>query len=392
MTAKILSFFSGAGFLDLGFEDEGFTVVYVNELHSPFLDAYKYARRNLKIKSPQYGYHQGSITDFNKPEMEMKLSEIVTQSKEDGSLVGFIGGPPCPDFSIGGKNRGRHGDHGKLSHTYIELICQQKPDFFLFENVKGLWKTKRHREFYDELKGMVKAEGYKITERLINAIEYGAPQDRERIIMLGFRDSVAVKATGNPFACENQEITFFPWLRFAKYPNGEAFDYEWIAATPFTENQDYPCPTNVPEELTVEYWFKKNDVVNHENAKHCFTPKAGLARFISVDEGDDKKKSFKRLHRWRYSPTAAYGNNEVHLHPYKARRITVAEALAIQTLPKKFALPPDMTLSNMFKAVGNGVPYLAARMIARSIKSFMDDPYDKINSIKHSESDCTVAA
>jgi DNA (cytosine-5)-methyltransferase 1 len=94
-------------------------------------------------------------------------------------------------------------------------------------------------------------------------------------------------------------------------------------------------------------------------------------RFKSVPEGDDSKKSFKRLHRWRYSPTAAYGNNEVHLHPYKARRLTVAEALAIQSLPKNFVLPPDMTLSDKFKAVGNGVPFLAAKSVAATINNFI---------------------
>ena len=88
-------------------------------------------------------------------------------------------------------------------------------------------------------------------------------------------------------------------------------------------------------------------------------------------EGDVSKKSYKRLHRWRYSPTAAYGNNEVHLHPYKERRISVAEAMSIQSLPKEFVLPSEMTLSDMFKSIGNGVPYLLAYKIALSIKSFI---------------------
>jgi len=95
------------------------------------------------------------------------------------------------------------------------------------------------------------------------------------------------------------------------------------------------------------------------------------ARFLSIEEGDTKRKSFKRLHRWRYSPTAAYGHNEVHLHPYKPRRLSVAEALAIQSLPRQFELPPDMTLTNMFQSVGNGVPFLASKMAARSIKEFL---------------------
>ena len=91
----------------------------------------------------------------------------------------------------------------------------------------------------------------------------------------------------------------------------------------------------------------------------------------SVDEGDDSKKSYKRLHRWRYSPTVAYGNNEVHLHPYKARRLTVAEALALQSLPKEFSLPPTMSLTDKFKTTGNGVPFLLAKGIAQTINDYL---------------------
>ena len=92
-----------------------------------------------------------------------------------------------------------------------------------------------------------------------------------------------------------------------------------------------------------------------------------------IAEGDDRKKSYKRLHRWRYSPTAAYGNNEVHLHPYKARRLSVAEALAIQSLPKEFQLPSEMSLTDKFKTVGNGVPYLLAYEVAKTIKEFLEE-------------------
>src|SRR6202008_125108 len=112
----------------------------------------------------------------------------------------------------------------------------------------------------------------------------------------------------------------------------------------FVENTPLPNPEEIPVELTVEYWFRKNNVLAHPNGKHYFTPRAGLSKFLTIAEGDDLKKSYKRLHRWRYSPTAAYGNNEVHLHPYKARRISVAEALAIQSLPKEFVIPGNISL------------------------------------------------
>ncbi len=91
-----------------------------------------------------------------------------------------------------------------------------------------------------------------------------------------------------------------------------------------------------------------------------------------IDEGDDSKKSYKRLHRWRYSPTVAYGNNEVHLHPYKTRRLSAAEALSLQTLPKEFELPPEMTLTDKFKTIGNGVPFMLSSGIAKTIHDYLE--------------------
>lgn len=72
-----------------------------------------------------------------------------------------------------------------------------------------------------------------------------------------------------------------------------------------------------------------------------------------------------------YSPTAAYGNNEVHLHPYKPRRLSVAKTLAIQSLPKDFILPHNIPLTQKFKMVANRVPFLLAKGIAHKIKKFI---------------------
>lgn len=387
MKAKLFSFFSGAGFLDLGFEAERFPVAFVNECCPAFVDVYQYSRRLLKIASPEYGFHLGSITDFSMdPRLGAQLGGFLQESRRNGTLVGFIGGPPCPDFSVGGKNRGRDGENGKLSLTYVNLICEHQPDFFLFENVKGLWLTKRHRQFYEELKIRLWNAGFKTTERLINSIEFGVPQHRERIILLGFRNTVA-SCVGHSF--DSLSNGFFPWMKFARYHAPEVFSSPWPTTEPFEEEGHRPFPVGVPEDLTVGYWFARNNVNNHPNAEHCFTPRAGLARFKSVPEGDDSKKSFKRLHRWRYSPTACYGNNEVHLHPFHARRISVAEALAIQSLPAGFQLPPEMSLSMMFKTVGNGVPYLAAKGLASTIRYFLD-PNEEIDCDKYSPSDKTA--
>ncbi len=367
----IFSFFSGAGFLDLGFENSGdYKVLFVNEIHKPFMDIYKYSRKKMNIKEPEFGYHVDDIQGYLNGKLA-ELKDYYKKAKEKHEIVGFIGGPPCPDFSVGGKNKGEEGENGKLSKTYIQLICKIRPDFFLFENVKGLWRTKKHRQFYEGLKEKLLENGYLITENLINSIEYGVPQDRERIILIGFKKQFLknnkYKANGSPY------LWNFNWNSGILFDKNKIFNLPWIEKERFDEDSNKDEPVNVPTELTIEHWFNKNKVLEHPNGKLFFQPKAGLPKFQTIDEGDVSKKSYKRLHRWRFSPTAAYGNNEVHLHPYKARRISVAEALAIQSLPKEFEMHKDITLTNAFKAIGNGVPYLAAKGLGVTILKFIGE-------------------
>lgn len=359
---KIFSFFSGSGFLDLGFELSGYQIDFVNEFSKAFIGAYQYSRAKMGLEKPIHGYQNTNVNEYLH-ERAYELTRMIQESRADGSWVGFIGGPPCPDFSVAGKQKGRDGDNGKLSQSYIDLILAQKPDFFLFENVKGLWKTAKHRAYYEELKGML-CEYYYLTDRLTNSLEFGAPQDRERILLFGIRKDHA------------NGVSDFEWRKYMKYSMEDLKHIKWPAAEPFENGSIKPCPDEVPRELTVEYWFKKNDVENHPNGKDSFIPRGGLAKMQTVQEGDDSKKSYKRIHRWRYSPTVCYGNNEVHLHPYKERRLTVAEALALQSLPKEFALPPDMSLTDKFKTTGNGVPFLLAQGVAKTIADFLAEVKD----------------
>ena len=319
----------------------------------------------MGLSTPEYGYSNIDINEYLSSRRN-ELHNYISDAKSDGSLIGFIGGPPCPDFSVAGKQRGKHGDNGKLSLSYTQLIIDQQPDFFLFENVKGLWKTAKHREFFEELKKQLCDAGYFLTNRLTNALEFGVPQDRDRILLFGINKKVFSAKIHDP-------LRNFDWTKYASYSLSQVKAMAWPGISSFVENTPVACPDNLPRELTVQYWFDKNDVENHPNAKDCFVPRSGIAKMQTVAEGDDSKKSYKRLHRWRYSPTVAYGNNEVHLHPYKARRLTVAEALALQSLPKAFSLPPDMSLTDKFKTIGNGVPFLLASGIAKTIRDYLTE-------------------
>ena len=164
----------------------------------------------------------------------------------------------------------------------------------------------------------------------------------------------------------------FDWDKHKLY-HRDVFNLNWPTTTRYVENGFLQMPDGIIQELTVQYWWRKNDVQHHPNADMYFKARAGLYRFQTKDEGDNEKKCYKRLHRWRYSPTAAYGNNEVHIHPFLPRRISVAEALAIQSLPAEYEIPHDITLTDAFKTIGNGVPYLAAKGIALDLYDFIQE-------------------
>jgi len=360
---SVFSFFSGCGLLDLGFEESGFDIKFVNEKYKPFMDGYIYSRIKMGINPPEYGYQNEDIANYLKK--DSSLREMVEKEKQC-NFVGFIGGPPCPDFSTAGKNEGKNGENGKLTKTYFDLIVKQKPDFFIFENVKGLWKTKKHRIFYDQMRSKMQRQGYFVIDRLINSLEYGVAQERERIIMIGIRAKDRSEKARIKEAVKN-----FRWGIENNNTIEIIKNIDWPEQETFLQNSERAMPDNLIQEYTIQYWFNQNDVENHVNANDYFQPRQGLQKMQMIAEGDVSKKSYKRLHRWRYSPTAAYGNNEVHLHPYKCRRLSVAEVLAIQSAPREFQLPRDMTLTDKFKTVGNGVPYLVSKRLSEELRRLL---------------------
>ncbi|GHV07956.1 restriction endonuclease subunit M [Spirochaetia bacterium] len=356
--------------MDLAFEDNNYNIVFVNEYEKRFLDAYKYSRKRLHKKILPNGYSETSAEVFlQDPEME-KLKSMIEKERKEGHIVGFIGGPPCPDFSVAGKNRGENGENGKLTKTYFDLICLYQPDFFVFENVKGLVSTERHKKFYDTMKKMLSDNNYYLSDKLINALSYGVPQYRERIFLIGLNS----KNIKNKESLTINEFSYFEfqWDMFEKKSIENILKQDWPKNEEFKKYSKRINKYKIDEELTVNYWFEKNNVTQHKNNKDVFKVKNGKQKIETINEGDTSRKSFKRLHRWKYSPTAAYGHNEVHLHPFMCRRISVAEAMAIQSLPKNFIIKEDIPLTYKFKMIGNGVPYLLGEAIAKTLYKLLE--------------------
>jgi DNA (cytosine-5)-methyltransferase 1 len=361
----ILSYFTGAGLLDLGFLKYNFDIVWRNENNEAFVRGFQHAMAVLTGED-----HAIDNTDSI---VDLKPRQVLKEAFGDAGApetFGIIGGPPCPDFSNGGKNLGEHGDNGKLSNDYVKHILALRPAFFLFENVNGLFRTEKHKQFFDRLKLKLEKK-YVVDHRVLNALDFGVPQNRERVFLLGFRyDWLIERMDADALAVAH---TWFPWPVNEEY-EGARNKYDWPARSPFGSQPKKP--EGIPERLMVGTHIcnPDEDLSQLPNGNDQFNPKS--QKFQVIEEGDDRRKSFKRLHRWRYSPTAAYGNNEVHLHPTEARRLSVREVLRLQTVPDNYELPADLTLGHKFKMVGNGVPVDLAGAVAGSIARVVNGKWE----------------
>lgn len=363
----ILSFYSGGGFMDMGFERAGFEIVWTNEvdevfvkLHEAGITSWRKARGN-GIKAEIF--NKKSITEVS---AEKIVEEAFPKGKPED--FGIIGGPPCQDFTINGNMEGFKGERGKLTIVFFDRILELKPTFFVMENVTGLTKSKSTKEHLQKLVRRVEKE-YFVDHKTLNALDFGVPQFRERVFFIGIRkdkldEEIVSKSFGEWFSFPVNE----------KY-NGAAAKYKWSTAVPF--GKKLTKPKELPLELCVESCLvPEREMKNIPNSKEYFNLYVEEKELKKIGEGETNRPSFKRLHRFKYSPTACYGNNEVHLHPYKHRRLSVRETLRIQGVEDSYVLPPELPLTKKFKMVGNGVPVPLAEAVANAVKDFI-----KVNKI-----------
>ncbi|RYU92858.1 DNA cytosine methyltransferase [Emticicia agri] len=356
----ILSFYSGGGFMDMGFEMAGFEIVWSNEYDKTFAELH--ASGITSWRKSQGNGVKAEI--FNtKSIVEISSSEILSEAFPNGKPLtfGIIGGPPCQDFSINGKLKGFNGERGKLTILFFDKILELKPTFFVMENVTGLISGEAHKEYVKTLIEKIEKH-YIVDYKVLNALNYGVPQSRERVFFVGIRKECLDIKMDLP-------IKWFDWPINHKY-NNALKKYFWPKINDFGEK--LMKPKDLPIELCVESCLVSNQEINSiPNANEYFPFKTDKEKLLKIREGETNRPSFKRLHRFRYSPTTCYGNNEVHMHPYENRRISVREALRIQGAPETYVLPKDIPLSKKFKMIGNGVPVPLAKSVADSLMQFL---------------------
>jgi DNA (cytosine-5)-methyltransferase 1 len=359
----LLSFFTGGGFMDMGFENAGFDVQWTNEYDAQFAALYAAGITSWKNTKGVAGKFEISNGHSLK---DIKSSAIIEEAFPNGkpAYFGMIGGPPCQDFSINGNLEGFKGDRGSLTDTYLDKVLDLQPAFFIMENVTGLLKVKKNAKHFMMLLKVME-DDYLIDYRVLNSLDYHVPQNRERVFVIGINKKAYDLSAIQP-DLEGHWFTF---------PQGSGYSQTvdrlgWPLPNSFGEK--ISKAEQIPLELCVEQCLVAKDAeASTPNANEYFNLFGGDDKFKVIEEGETNRPSFKRLHRYKYSPTACYGNNEVHLHPYQHRRLSVRETLRIQSVDDSYVLPPKLPLSKKFKMIGNGVPVKMAQALASALAGFL---------------------
>lgn len=319
----VVSFFAGCGGLDLGFEQAGFRVVWANELE-PFV------RDTYILNHPDTEFVLGDITNINPTDIP--------------DCDGFIGGPPCQSWSVAGKQLGLDDDRGRLFLTYIDMIKEKSPKFFLIENVKGLLDEKFKNVFEDFL-FRLDAAGYDVQWKLLDAVNFKVPQNRERVFLIGFRKDLNVVFEFPQSVCSDAiplrnaigDITEEP-RRFLKE--------KIVSVNPSRPNHDvYVGPYG-------SYYTRGNRRRQWERPSftiHATGENAPL-------HPSSPKMIYCGHENWTFQ----------HSRKGEYRRLSVRECARIQTFPDNFIFDcPDILA--LYKMIGNAVPPRLGLVLAKAI-------------------------
>lgn len=427
---RVLSLFSGAGGLDLGFLNSGFEIVWANDFLEDAVNTYK---KNI-------GSHivHGDITKI-----------LNSDIPNDADIV--IGGFPCQGFSVANNNRSMEDKRNFLYKEMLRIIEDKKPKFFLAENVKGIISMDGGKVI-EMIKNDFTKIGYKVDAQVLNAAEYGIPQARERIVIIGNRLGLenpypqkthylsdSTKEEGMlPAITTEQAIGFLSNIKLSKKPiklDNDVIEKHVVKANVIKResflnmlgidhNNDrqniynHIAATNVED----KFWGRKYEVNQHDicdylkhwrdkagwttkavddhfgyayTAGHWFRKdnKSGsipkpddwweLKKILGFDDTYDKEvttfveKEIKfeqslRITNWdRPSDTITATSPEIHVN--KKRRLSARECAILQTFPLNYAF--SGSLNKMYTQIGNAVPVKLSELISKGIKNSLDEYY-----------------
>ncbi len=321
---NIISLFSGAGGLDKGFEAAGFQTVWANEYDKDIWETFE---KNF----PNTALDRRSIRDI--PSHEIPYCD------------GIIGGPPCQSWSEAGTLKGIEDQRGQLFFEFIRILRDKKPKFFLAENVSGML-AQRHAQAIKNIKALFSESGYHLSFALLNAVDYGTPQDRKRVFFIGIRKDLNItfefpkplrkKQCLKDVIADIQESALS--AKEKQKTNGEQ------CCLPNHEYMTGGFSSIYMSRNRVRSWNEPSFTIQAGGRHAPIHPQAPKMQFIEQD-----KRVFVQGKEYLY------------------RRLSVRECARIQTFPDSHIFYYHNLMAG-YKMVGNAVPCNLAYCLAKSLK------------------------
>lgn len=330
---KVVSFFAGAGGLDLGFEKAGFDVVWANEYDKEIWETYEKNHKNTVLD-------RRSIVDI--------------PSSDVPDCDGIIGGPPCQSWSEAGSKKGIADKRGQLFYEFMRILADKKPKFFLAENVSGMLLP-AHKEALANIKQMFTDIGYDLSFQLLNVSDFGVPQDRKRVFFIGYRKDLGLKFQFPIATTPENKITLEKAIGDLKDSVLPAKDGN------YTNGKD--CKVTNHEYMIGGFssiFMSRNRVRSWDEVS--FTIQAG-GRHAPIHPQAPKMKFIEQNLR-----EFVKGKEKLY------RRLSIRECARIQTFPDSFTFHYSSVVAG-YKMIGNAVPVRMGRVLALKI-------YDDLSNLK----------
>ena len=331
---SVIELFAGAGGLALGLEQAGFETKLTVEIN-------KWANKTLKRNRPNWNIIEEDITKISEKGIKKYL-------KDNQEIDLLSGGYPCQSFSYAGKKLGLADTRGTLFSDYAKILKEIKPKIFLAENVKGLVTHDKGKTLQVML-DVFKEVGYSVTYKVLNSLDYGVAQKRQRIFIIGIRNDIREKigvdyTFPKPYKKKlvlKDILQDVPPSPCAKYNEKKKEVLKYV--------KPGGCWRDLPDDIAREYM---------KSTYFMGGGRTGIARRLSWEEAG-----------LTVLCTPAQKQTE-RCHPDELRPFSVRENARIQSFPDDWAF--EGSISEQYKQVGNAVPVNMAKEVGLSIINYLD--------------------
>jgi len=362
---KVVDLFAGVGGLSYGFsKNRKFEIVAANEILAPMAEAYRQNHPEVKM-------YEGDIKDFGRNLIRRDMGILV------GEVDLVVGGPPCQAYSTVGK-RLLDDPRGQLFQEYFRVLKELKPRAFIFENVKGLISMSGG-ELLPTIVEKFESLGYAVKWDLLNAADYGVPQTRERVIIVGSIDGdfIFPKQThGDPESQVFKIGNLLPWLTLGDAigdlpfigSGEESFEYSTLPQNDFQKQMRIGAPSKIRDHNAAVHNL---DLLRMIHA----LPEGGSP--LDIPQSLRPKSGFPNTYSrlwWGHPSTTVTRNlgtpsSSRCIHPYADRGLTTREGARIQCFPDSYIFHGSRTDKNL--QIGNAVPTFLSKALSSQMQKLL---------------------